>query len=1059
MNTRRTIRGVVAFAAVVAIIGGVPLLLIRLAGSPIPAHVPDWHRLGTVLMGQDNSGSAFLTLVRELTWLAWLIFSLALVTELQAALRGRLAPRLHLGAIQSLAAQLAATAALTLTAPASVGLSSATPADATAMLTATPPHGPLGPSTAAAPLPGIELASNVERFRYVTVAPGDCLWSLAERYLGDGDLYPQIADLNLGHRMDDGTVFTNPTLIYPGWRLEIPADAAGSMPAQGSEQPPTRSGNTAHAGIASTGHAGHNTSYPRFSTPHPAASSSVSPLTSRPSAAAQSPTASTSRPSLTKAERQGREEFRQIADGAALALLAGGVLASLEALRRRQRSRRLLGMRIALPADDATRAAEQRLRAADSYYRDSPAPPPLSLRAALQELAAGLRASGCDLPECVGVHLEPVPPGLEILLARPAGEPPPPFVLAPARQEMTWQLDLTAVWPEIRQSRPPQVGELMPGLFTVGTTTTGYLLLDLELMRAAVVRGERAMTDRFITTAATELATNQWSGWYDLVLAGPFPELRHLDRVEQCDTIEEALQLLWLRKVSIDSRLGSADWPPGRTTVRSQRLVRPDDEDWALTVLVSRVPPTSEQFNDLVQLANSHGIAVLVPAPQGHAVDAPATIDLTPNIHAQGRATAAIRLGVLGADQEIVVETAMLTAADYGALGSLFATTRREDIRPDEQPYQDFVRPPWLPRAVAEAQVSVRSEAEDADGGFDDDGPGSPPCPPSASAEAAEPENVAAYQAEFTGPDMDFWERPPWLPPIATDIHTVHAAAIGMPGEAAFDPAPESAGQAEPEPTAKTQDGTTSEGLRICILGPAEVIGARHAISDEQTELLLALALTIPEKLSAPALAALLGTDPERPMPPAAVRQLVTRTRRALGLTADGGHYIRHDANGYYLSEEAWLDWTEFTELSQAGLEAEDTAKLGAALDLVRGHPLAGIRYWWIDAAMVETINAQVVDTALALAEARLRSGDAASAAEAARAGLRADPAAEQLSRVLMRAEHAAGNRVGMDAAWDDCHQAIHAVDPVGRPQEETTNLYRLLTAQENGPPVKVQQG
>jgi len=41
----------------------------------------------------------------------------------------------------------------------------------------------------------------------VTVQPGDCLWSIAQRYLGAGDRYPEIAALNYGHSMGDGEIF------------------------------------------------------------------------------------------------------------------------------------------------------------------------------------------------------------------------------------------------------------------------------------------------------------------------------------------------------------------------------------------------------------------------------------------------------------------------------------------------------------------------------------------------------------------------------------------------------------------------------------------------------------------------------------------------------------------------------------------------------------------------------------------------------------------------------------------------------------------------------------
>ena len=59
-------------------------------------------------------------------------------------------------------------------------------------------------------------------YQMVTVHGGDCLWTIAQRYLGHGDLYPEIVKLNLGHAMGDGQVFTDPSVVWPGWVLQVP---------------------------------------------------------------------------------------------------------------------------------------------------------------------------------------------------------------------------------------------------------------------------------------------------------------------------------------------------------------------------------------------------------------------------------------------------------------------------------------------------------------------------------------------------------------------------------------------------------------------------------------------------------------------------------------------------------------------------------------------------------------------------------------------------------------------------------------------------------------------
>ena len=62
-----------------------------------------------------------------------------------------------------------------------------------------------------------------------TVQSGDCLWTLAEKYYGDGAQYKKLAAAN--------PAITNPNLIYPGQVLTIPP--AENLPAAGQDSPST----------------------------------------------------------------------------------------------------------------------------------------------------------------------------------------------------------------------------------------------------------------------------------------------------------------------------------------------------------------------------------------------------------------------------------------------------------------------------------------------------------------------------------------------------------------------------------------------------------------------------------------------------------------------------------------------------------------------------------------------------------------------------------------------------------------------------------------------------
>jgi nucleoid-associated protein YgaU/DNA-binding SARP family transcriptional activator len=75
------------------------------------------------------------------------------------------------------------------------------------------------------------------------VRQGDSLWRIAESFLGDGLRWGEIWNLNQGQDMGGGRRFTDPSLILPGWVLQLPVKVTppteGSMPAQPEPPSPT----------------------------------------------------------------------------------------------------------------------------------------------------------------------------------------------------------------------------------------------------------------------------------------------------------------------------------------------------------------------------------------------------------------------------------------------------------------------------------------------------------------------------------------------------------------------------------------------------------------------------------------------------------------------------------------------------------------------------------------------------------------------------------------------------------------------------------------------------
>jgi DNA-binding SARP family transcriptional activator len=1039
-RARTLLTGIIALVTLVAAVVGLPVVLYRFGGSPLPQHLASWQHIRAVLTSPDN-GSLLLGVIRDLSWLAWLLFSVAVLAEIQAAVRGRSAPRLWLGVLQGGAARLVALAALTFAASPAISLA------ASAAPLATAHSGPAARSGEPQP-DGMQLVSfgapvwpgasqEQAAASTVTVRPGDCLWSIAARYLGAGDRYPEIASMNYGHDMGDGQVFTNPSLIQPGWRLTLPEPASPDGPVL------SNTGSAHHLG-----HPSKDTHYRRrHAAAHEHSAQPAGPATT-PAAGASGVQPAAQASYQTPANDAGSgERLPEVAVFAAGAL-AGAVLTSLGRLRRRQRQYRRRGRRIALPSDPRVLAAERKLRAAVP-----PDGPVSTLPDALRCLESGITEAGHVLPDIVGLHV--TPDVLEVLLAAPAlDSPPPPYTISPGRQGMCWQLELPARRGPDEPGAPAVPGSgLLPGLFTAGGTEAGYLLLDLESLQVTGCDGPPELVEQVVTAAATELSTGQWSGWYDLILVG-FDELGVLGRAEHCPTLEDALSLLDERAVIISSRLTGE--PPA--DLRQLRLAAPDDEDWGLTILVSRVEPTPGQMLRLLELAEDGpgGIAALV-AGDPETDDgrmAPTVLQVAPDPERPGEILANV------IPLQILVRPQTLTEAEYEAISTLFAVAADlNDVSPEQVPYALYGAPPWLP----EVAVMEPGYPPWARNGQSPDGTGPATGEPAAAAgpgsagEAGEDEAVTGWHdaSEFT---VNGWQaaagshRQPVTPDAAWLGNGRHAAVTPPAGV----PAPpwvsqQPAGPAAPAATpAAGAPGTTSAApaaattrLEVRILGQFVITGTSEQLQPKQAELVLALALAAPGGLSNSALCSVLGADPDHPKPSDAVRQIITRTRRRLGRAGDGREYIIHSGSGnYQLHPDAWLDWTEFRDLV-AGGRAEE---MRTALALVRGEPFAGSYYWWIDIPLLETVRAEIVDAAETLGEFELTTGIPRAAARAARAGLAAETSAEQLWRLLMRAEHAAGNTAGVAEAWRRCLDAIEDVAPGGEPHPDTVALYRQLT-------------
>ncbi|MFF9410390.1 hypothetical protein ACF1B0_33420 [Streptomyces anandii] len=213
-----------------AAVAGLPLLL-AWATPVIWAHA---HDDLTHLLDRQDTGSAFLLLLACVGWIGWAQFSFCAVRELIAQLRGRTwhAPR-GMGASQRAAALLIGPILVLL--PTSSALASdaqAAPTPTAGLVAGQPPQA-AAPSDQASPASSASTPAS-RTYTVRETRPAESLWGIAERELGNGERWRQIADLNEGRTMADGTVFRANSFLQPGWQLQMPqtATAAGGVHTQ-----------------------------------------------------------------------------------------------------------------------------------------------------------------------------------------------------------------------------------------------------------------------------------------------------------------------------------------------------------------------------------------------------------------------------------------------------------------------------------------------------------------------------------------------------------------------------------------------------------------------------------------------------------------------------------------------------------------------------------------------------------------------------------------------------------------------------------------------------------
>jgi DNA-binding SARP family transcriptional activator len=628
-------RRVLAALSLATLTLGVPTVLAVVIGWPLPDALPALDDVRAVLTSPLAS-SLIIDILALVAWGAWAHFVVCVLAELAAASRRWRLGQTHEAVrvpggqwSQGLARRLVEAAFATAVAT-SVGVATFSGT----MLT------PARPAAAAAPMAPVEsiaqhaaaaieepaagpAAQPVGRHQtpvalpeYVVQAPHggyyDSLWDIAERFLGDGQRWREVYDLNENREQPDGRALTCPDLIRPGWHLQLPTDATGLAAAPASDEAPRQPSTVKDAPGESPGApdtAGTPSVHVRpEAAPLPASPPpSAEPLAGAP---APSPTAEASPPPTDDADETSTADDDEVYSADVQffgCLLAASAVAVLAALRHRQRRRRAPGQSIPTPGPELRRAEvilRVRAEPADLTFVDE------SLRA----LSLTLQEMDGRLPDVRSACLREGT--FDFSLGQPSPHAPQPFLAL--GDGWTWRV-LEHARPLVTAEQAGRVIPLLPLMLTVGRDEHGSTLLDLEAVGSLAVEGPAADVRGVLSHLVAEAALAPWAEDAEIVLVGfdrgTSEDLESLapDRVTAVDELGPALLRVLTRRAGSPS---SAEDGLARR-VRSGAAEAQAEVPVPLLLVLADVPSTAlgEQLDALVPAAGRAPVTVVAPGP------------------------------------------------------------------------------------------------------------------------------------------------------------------------------------------------------------------------------------------------------------------------------------------------------------------------------------------------------------------------------------------------------------------------------------------------------------
>ncbi|MET8134067.1 hypothetical protein ABZV24_19270 [Streptomyces sp. NPDC005251] len=1054
-------RAVLSLLVLTAAVGGLPLLL----AWATPVIWADSHDDLAHLLNRQDTGSVFLLVLVAVGWIGWAQFTFCAMRELIAQLRGRRwhAPR-GLGISQRAAALLVGSILVLL--PTGSALASDAQAATTATAARTPGQASTSPQASHAG-PDVQVAAADASPSYTVreSRPAESLWSIAERELGDGERWRQIADLNEGHTMAGGHVFRSNSFLQPGWQLvmpERPGHDSLRTQTEGREAAIGETGEhvvTVHSGDSLSAIAedelGDGNAWPRLfeasrgkpqpnklpaitdpdmiypgqqvtvtaTRPRPSDPASDRPSSGntgskRPPETGQdtgdtppatpghsTPAPASSSPGTPSASSAAPEQPAPspASPDTAEPAPAHGLLTL----------RTVLGAGALLAAAVTTalalrRTLQRRRRAPGETISIAPQTAP-----AEAQLAAAAEPSGAA---CLDVALRTMAhradgDGREVPAVRGARLDastvhvlPDDLALPPQAPFMAGAggwWQLDAGAELLAEDEAHAVPPPCPALVTVGSTESGDLVLADLAGLPAVLLDGNPV---HISEVCTSLALE----------LGMSPWAQDVEIVA-VGFGEELPALL------PNSRIVHMRQPSHALRDLTERLLEvhqmPETAHHPYVVLCASAldDDTAWQFADVLGKNLPIPVSLIAPATSTAAGHFPQADILAVS------AQAPQRFDPLGTD--VLVQR--LEHAAYQQIVTALAVSG-QPAHPAQGAWQHV---PGEPDPKEQAAPGGHPEPA-----VDDS------TAPAPSRNSSAPDGSDADRDDAVFPALLQASADPAALPLLSTRSSSSASAGAPQADGGHTGRSDTAGSAAtPHVSGPVKDAEGEEavqsrlGPEIRVLGPVEVDGVAHTGHGPRSGQLAALLHFRPARTADVLCAAM---DPISPWSPATLNARLQGLRRALGNDPDGNPYVPRRRDGdtpYRLASGVRCDWTHFVQLAEHALPhgPDGLPELEEALSLVRGRPFGTRPPAWAEPHQQEMIT-RIVDVAHTVAILRTSKGphqDLGAARAAIATGLDVDEAAELLYRDLLVLESTAGNRVGLDTAISRIQQVNAVLD------------------------------